>query len=87
MSKKGYGTTFAPGILLLMKAAATSAFGFPTSSRLWVIHHYGISEPEEKLTIEVGIVNCVHIDYVNVAKPNESQIFQKFTSQSSSSDN
>ena len=34
--KEGYGVTLQPGILLLIKAAATSAFGLPMSSFLQV---------------------------------------------------
>jgi hypothetical protein len=38
-----------------------------------------VSRAEEELAVEVGDVNGIHVDYIDVAKARESQIFEKLT--------
>ena len=37
-----------------------------------------ISWSEQELSIQIAVFDCVHIDYVNVAKTHHGQIFEKF---------
>jgi hypothetical protein len=42
--------------------------------------------PEEELAIEVGDVNGVHVDNVDVAKAGEGKVLQEFASQATGAD-
>lgn len=37
--------------------------------------------PEQKLPVEIGHVNCVHVDHIDAAKAAEGQILQQLTAQ------
>lgn len=46
-----------------------------------------ILEPEQKLSVEIGKVNCVHVDQVNLPNPTQGQVFDYLASESSSAHN
>lgn len=72
-----------------MRSAATSALGLPTSfnlqgsSTVQTTHDEGhvrkclmVCAPEKKLPIQVGNIDCIHVNNVYVAEPGQSQVFQ-----------
>jgi hypothetical protein len=74
--KKGYGTTLVPGTLLLINAAATSALGFPTSAFLIKLERDSPGRiPEEELSVEIGVINGIHVDNVNISKSGVGKVF------------
>ena len=40
---------------------------------------------EEELTVEIAQVNCIQVNYVNLAEATQYQVFEEFTSYPSSS--
>ena len=58
------------------------ALGCPTSAALdYEIKLYGRSSPKEELSIEIGDINSVHINDMNLLETGEREIFEDFTTQ------
>ena len=80
----------------MIKSAATSALGLPTSECLGTesgsVDQRSRNErsriiqliPEQKLAVEVGNVDGVHVDDMNVAKPRKCQILEQFAAETTS---
>jgi hypothetical protein len=39
-----------------------------------------VSRPEKELTVQITDVDCVQVNYLDVAKSRESEVFEEFTS-------
>ena len=90
---KTHGVTLTPGTRFMINSAATIAFDFPTSfglTRDIRIDSFQKTKqpiiPEEKLSVEIAYINCIHVNDMNILEASKGQISQDLTSKSSCSD-
>lgn len=66
--------------------AATSAFGLPTSFLLKrsasVCATQQVGAPKQKLPVQIGHINGVHVNHVNVFEARQRQILEQFAAKS-----